>query len=203
MNEYIDENFDTPYEVKIFNVDIDGDKCLSSISENTIQFVEQKIKYYKDKIDSENILRAYAKKEHQTNQEKAKGYAIAAIIIIIIANVIFWEANLGDYLSIYSFSISNLSSVSALLIYPLFIVLLIGTVICMVKAVKLQKNANIILDSYSMKNKDWNLVIAESRERDRIYKEEIERLEKLCQEMKDEREQMKENLRRIEAERNQ
>ena len=73
----------------------------------------------------------------------------------------------------------------------------------MVKAVKLQKNANIILDSYSMKNKDWNLVIAESRERDRIYKEEIERLEKLCQEMKDEREQMKENLRRIEAERNQ
>ena len=203
MNEYIDENFDTPYEVKIFNVDIDRDKCLSSISENTIQFVEQKIKYYKDKIDSENILRAYAKKEHQTNQEKAKGYAIAAIIIIIIANVIFWEANLGDYLSIYSFSISNLSSVSALLIYPLFIVLLIGTVICMVKAVKLQKNANIILGSYSMKNKDWNLVIAESRERDRIYKEEIERLEKLCQEMKDEREQMKENLRRIEAERNQ
>ena len=203
MNEYIDENFDTPYEVKIFNVDIDRDKCLSSISENTIQFVEQKIKYYKDKIDSENILRAYAKKEHQTNQEKAKGYAIAAIIIIIIANVIFWEANLGAYLSIYSFSISNLSSVSALLIYPLFIVLLIGTVICMVKAVKLQKNANIILDSYSMKNKDWNLVIAESRERDRIYKEEIERLEKLCQEMKDEREQMKENLRRIEAERNQ
>lgn len=203
MNEYIDENFDTPYEVKIFNVDIDRDKCLSSISENTIQFVEQKIKYYKDKIDSENILRAYAKKEHQTNQEKAKGYAIAAIIIIIIANVIFWEANLGDYLSIYSFSISNLSSVSALLIYPLFIVLLIGTVICMVKAVKLQKNANIILDSYGMKNKDWNLVIAESRERDRIYKEEIERLEKLCQEMKDEREQMKENLRRIEAEKNQ
>ena len=54
-----------------------------------------------------------------------------------------------------------------------------------------------------MKNKDWNLVIAESRERDRIYKEEIERLEKLCQEMKDEREQMKENLRRIKAERNQ
>ena len=203
MNEYIDENFDTPYEVKIFNVDIDRDKCLSSISENTIQFVEQKIKYYKDKIDSENILRAYAKKEHQTNQEKAKGYAIVAIIIIIIVNLIFWGANLGDYLSIYSFSISNLSSVSALLIYPLFIVLLIGTVICMVKAVKLQKNANIILDSYSMKNKDWNLVIAESRERDRIYKEEIERLEKLCQEMKDEREQMKENLRRIEAEKNQ
>ena len=203
MNEYIDENFDTPYEVKIFNVDIDRDKCLSSISENTIQFVEQKIKYYKDKIDSENILRAYAKKEHQTNQEKAKGYAIVAIIIIIIVNLIFWGANLGDYLSIYSFSISNLSSVSALLIYPLFIVLLIVTVVCMVKAVKLQKNANIILDSYSMKNKDWNLVIAESRERDRIYKEEIERLEKLCQEMKDEREQMKENLRRIEAERNQ
>ena len=58
MNEYIDENFDTPYEVKIFNVDIDRDKCLSSISENTIQFVEQKIKYYKDKMDSENILRA-------------------------------------------------------------------------------------------------------------------------------------------------
>lgn len=203
MNEYIDENFDTPYEVKIFNVDIDRDKCLSSISENTIQFVEQKIKYYKDKIDSENILRAYAKKEHQTNQEKAKGYAIVAIIIIIIVNLIFWGANLGDYLSIYSFSISNLSSVSALLIYPLFIVLLIVTVVCMVKAVKLQKNANIILDSYSMKNKDWNLVIAESRERDRIYKEEIERLEKLCQEMKDEREQMKENLRRIEAEKNQ
>lgn len=203
MSDYLEEDFNTPYEVKIFNVDIDRDKCLSSISENTIQFVEQKIKYYKDKMDSENILRAYAKKEHQTNQEKAKGYAITAIIIILVANIIFWGANLGDYLSIYSFSISNLSSVSALLIYPLFIVLLIVTIVCMVKAVKLQKNANIILDSYSMKNKDWNLVIAESRERDRIYKEEIERLEKLCQEMKNEREQMKENLRRIEAERNQ
>ena len=83
----------------------------------------------------------------------------------------------------------------------MFIALLIGVVICVYRAIRLNKNSNIILDSYSMKYKRWDLVIAESKVREEIYLEEIERLELLDKEMKEERERIKENLRRIEEER--
>lgn len=195
------EDYNTPYEVKAFEVNIDREKCLSSISENTIQFVEKKIKVYKDKIDSENILRAYARNEHKNNLYKAKGYAISAVIIVVLANIIFWGGSLCDYLTLSSVNAMNLGSVAALLIYPMFIALLIGVVICVYRAIRLNKNSNIILDSYSMKYKRWDLVIAESKVREEIYLEEIERLELLDKEMKEERERIKENLRRIEEER--
>ena len=191
-----------PYEVGAFSLKVDREECLSDMSEGTIQYVEKKIKYYKDKIDSEIAIRAYAKNEHNNNKNKAQNYAILAIILIVIINVIFWGAGLGEYMSIYAFKAKNISTVSVILIYPLFVILFGITIICIFKAFKIYKSSTMIVDSFSMKSKRWDYVIVESKGREEIYLEEIARLEILLKEMKDEREQLKANYMKIQAERN-
>lgn len=186
-------NYDEPYEVKIYDVDINRDDCLSNISENTIDCVIQKIKFYKNKTESEIILRAYAKNEHLNNKRKARGCMFSAGLLFILTVGVY---KMGGYTGLAA----NLFSLGPLLLYPLYITLLIGIVSCIVRAINLSSNSAIVLDSYSMKYKKWDLVIAESQEREKIYQEEIERLESVYNEMVEEKNRIRENYYRIKKE---
>ncbi len=178
------QDIDEPYEIKIYNIELDKEKYLSNISENTIQFVEKKIKLYENKIDSEYNLRAYARNEHFNKHNKAKGYVIVAIALVVLNYVIYMENGLYNYTSLTSFA--GLGAVGALLIYPSFFLFLGGAIVCIGRAIKIEKESIFIVDSYSMKNKKWDYVIEESKERAKIYEEEITRLKQLVKEMRDE-----------------
>lgn len=178
----IDDN--ETYEVKLYNVVIEKEDILLDLSEDSIQFVKKKIKHYKNKIDSEYVLREYAMKVSNDNKVKSRGYFITAIVIAAIEVFIYLGANLGQYISIYSFSIGDLGSIGALLIYPSFIMFAIFLIICIVKAAKLKKDANIMVDPHSMKYKKIDYALEESKARSKIYEEEVERLEILVRNMK-------------------
>lgn len=184
-------DYDEPYEVKRYNIELDREKCLSDISENTIQFVEKKIQHYKAKIDSEYNLRVYTTNEHKNNIFKCKVHMLVAIVIITLIIGMYFGGGIYEFISIEGFSYGGIASIGTLLMYPLWWVLIIITIGIIVKAIQLKKNADIVVDSYSMKNKKWTYIIEESKEREKIYKEEINRLEVSLEKMKEEKELIK------------
>ena len=68
---------------------------------------------------------------------------------------------------------------------------ILGVIVCVIKAIGLEKDANIIVDPYSMKYKKWDYIIEESKERSKIYEKEVKRLEGVVAEMKYERDKKK------------
>ncbi len=91
-------------------------------------------------------------------------------------------------------------AIGSLLIYPMVVVFIIGALFCSIKGIRLFSKSNMILDSYSLKYKNWFTVIGESNARKKVYEEEIKRLEKLLEEMQEEKRRLRENLKRIEEE---
>lgn len=174
---------DEPYDVKKYDIVVHREDLISELSEDTVQFVKKKIKHYENKLDSEYNLRIYAENVRNDKLVKSKGCFITAIVMGIIIMSIYFGANLGQYVSIQSFSIGDLDSIGALLIYPSYFMFIILFIICIVRFIKLKKDANIMVDPHSMKYKPIEYVLLESKERSRVYEEEIERLKLLINNM--------------------
>lgn len=190
MND-LQQNCDEPYEVKLYNIELEEDQYLSNIREDTISFIEEKIKYYENKLESEHILRKYVENVNKNKHMKAKGYIMTALIIAIIDCFIYLCGHLYRYTAVESFGIGDLGSIGALLMYPSFFLFILGVIVCVIKAIGLEKDANIIVDPYSMKYKKWDYIIEESKERSKIYEKEVKRLEVLVGKMKYERDKKK------------
>lgn len=62
---------------------------MSNICEDIISFIEEKIKYYEIKLESEHILRKYVENVNKNRHMKAKGYIMTALIIAIIDYFIY------------------------------------------------------------------------------------------------------------------
>jgi hypothetical protein len=179
----LQQEYDAPYEVKL--MELEEEKYLADLSENSISFIEEKIKLYRTRLDSEENLRKYAKNEHENKHFKAKVNVLIATILTVIEFSLYTGGHLYRYTTLDS--IGSLSSIGALLIYPCFFLFPLFVIACIVNAIKLEKESKIILDSYSSKYKKWDYIIAESRERSRIYEKEVKRLEDLVEHMKCER----------------
>lgn len=186
--DIIEELVQEPLDVEVNNIEIDRESCIIDTNEDTINYVELKIKMYEDRIDSEKRVCAHARNEHKNGRMKAKGYFACAGILLFITMLF----------NVYT---RGAISVGALLTYPMVGTFTIGAIICVIKGVKWGAKSKIIIDSYSLKYKEWSVVLGESRARTKIYKEEIDRLNILLEEMKAKREKVKANLQRLEEER--
>ena len=177
-----------PIDIGEAFVEIDRDECLIDTNEDSISYVEIKIRMYKDRMDSEKRLCDYARNEHNNNKNKAIGYFVVASILLLIA------------VKLYLYTGGEIA-IGPLLIYPMVVVFIIGALFCSIKGIKLIGSSNIILDSYSLKYKNWLTVIGESNARKQVYVKEIKRLEKLLEEMQEEQMRLRENLKKVEEER--